>query len=155
MHPLDIILLAVIYGAAAGLQASTEQAVKDLYFKLKELISIRFGDVKISVLEEDPRSQIRQALVKEEFHKNSDVDYLEVLSCAEKLIQLIEDSNLQKMETIGLDITNATIREASIDSIESNSGTGVRINDSQIDDFQIGEVVTHKRDRKSPKVKRQ
>ena len=67
MDPITtFIVTALAAGAAAGLTATAEQAVKDAYSGIKQWIQDRYAGVELAVLEKDPKSATRRDLLAEE-----------------------------------------------------------------------------------------
>ncbi len=69
MDPISIIVTALVAGAATALKPMTEQAIKDAYAGIKGLIQRKYGRVDVGMLETDPTSKARQAVVKEDLEK--------------------------------------------------------------------------------------
>lgn len=88
MDPLTLIVTALATGAAVALKSVAEQAVKDAYAGLKQLILDQYGDkgdvtTAVASVEAKPESEARQALLKEELATaGADQD--------EKLLQLAQ-----------------------------------------------------------------
>ncbi|MCB0144110.1 MAG: hypothetical protein KDE50_29740, partial [Caldilineaceae bacterium] len=66
MEPITFIVTALAAGAAAGLTASAENAIKEAYAGIKALIQRKFGGVDLAVLESKPESATRRGVVAEE-----------------------------------------------------------------------------------------
>lgn len=69
MEPISIIIMALVAGAAAAIKPTTEQAIKDAYAGIKALILHRYGNIHVTLLEEDPTSKTHQAVLKEDLEK--------------------------------------------------------------------------------------
>jgi hypothetical protein len=59
MEPLSSIVTALAAGAAAALQSTVEQVVKDGYAALKGPIQRKYAWVYVDLLEQDPASEGR------------------------------------------------------------------------------------------------
>ena len=66
MEPVTVITTALALGAAAGLNAAATEAAKDAYSALKNIIKSKYSDIDLDLLEKDPGSKKRQAVVEEE-----------------------------------------------------------------------------------------
>ena len=66
MESLTGIVMALATGAAAALKPTAEQAIKDGYAALKELITRKYAQVHIDQLEAHPNSKNRRGVVEEE-----------------------------------------------------------------------------------------
>ena len=66
MDPLTSLVTALAAGAAAALQSTVEQAVKDAYATLKTLIQRNYIQVKVDQLEANPSSKNRRGGIAEE-----------------------------------------------------------------------------------------
>ena len=96
MDPITTAILAAIAaGAVSGVFKVGEQAVPDLYTKLKELIRKKFGPnskvVKAAVeLEANPKSTARKEVVKEEIAASKADQDKELLEAAQALIKSVK-----------------------------------------------------------------
>lgn len=140
MDPISIIVTALVLGAAAGLKPTAEQAVKDAYTGLKSLIQRKFTQVNIELVEDDPKSQSRQNVVKEDLVKvNADQD-IDVIKAAQALIETV--SKKEPDTAIAMGVNLADIKAASLrlrDIIAT--GTGVNIQRSEfVGDIDIQQV---------------
>ena len=93
MDPVSLILTALAAGAAASVQATTTDAVKDAYNGLKTLLRRKFAgkpkaEVVLAEHEDDPETYekpLRKVLVQE--HIDADTEIVEE---AQKLMSLIQ-----------------------------------------------------------------
>jgi hypothetical protein len=66
MDPLTSLVTALAAGAAAALQSTVEQVVKDSYAALKGLIQRKYTQVNVDQLEANPSSKSRRGVVEED-----------------------------------------------------------------------------------------
>ncbi len=95
MDPVSMIAIALATGAAAALKPTAEQAVKDAYAGLKELITRKFGvssEVAKAVegVETKPDSAGRQTTLKEELSTANVAQDQAILQAAQRLLDLIQ-----------------------------------------------------------------
>src|SRR4030095_5747587 len=90
MDPLASIVTALAAGAAAALQSTVEQGVKDGYAALKGLITRKYAQVNLDQLEANPSSKSRRGVVEEDLKAvGADTD-AEVLQHAQALLEAIQ-----------------------------------------------------------------
>jgi hypothetical protein len=92
MDPLNVIVTAVVTGAALGLKSTTEQALQDAYAGLKKLILDRYGDrgdvaSALESVEGKPESEGRQAVLEEELEQTAVAEDEEILGAAQALLE--------------------------------------------------------------------
>src|SRR5260370_3897391 len=90
MDPISIIVMALVSGAAAALKPTTEQAIKDAYAGIKGLIQRKFRRVDVAVLETDPASKARQAVVQQDLEKAGAGQDENLLRKAQSLLDAIQ-----------------------------------------------------------------
>ncbi len=95
MDPVSMIAIALATGAAAAFKPTAEQAVKDAYAGLKDLITRKFGvssEVAKAVegVEIKPDSAGRQTTLKEELSTANVAQDQDVLQAAQRLLDLIQ-----------------------------------------------------------------
>jgi hypothetical protein len=133
MDPLASIVTALAAGAAAGLNPTVAQAVKDGYAALKGLIQQKYTHVNVDLLEQAPTSDSRQAVVKEDLAKTNAVHDMELLHMAKALLAALQRQTPAMAGAVGVDLH--TIRAASL-TIEDvvATGTGVIIKGAEVSD---------------------
>jgi hypothetical protein len=104
MDPISIIIMALVSGAAAALKPTTEQAIKDTYAGITGLIQRKFGRVDVAVLETDPASKARQAVVQEDLEKAGAGQDEELLRRAKALLDAIQAHAPDVPRAVGLDL---------------------------------------------------
>jgi hypothetical protein len=92
MDPLSLIVTAVATGAALGLKPTAEQAVKDGYAALKQLLVDRYGDQgdvadAVESVEARPDSEGRQLVLGEELESTDAPGDKELLRRAQALLE--------------------------------------------------------------------
>jgi hypothetical protein len=148
MTILQTLLAALVVGAAAALQSTASQAISDGYRVLKGLIQHKFSAVDVELLEKDPQSQKRRALLEEELEQAKVADDPEVLQAAQKLLDALAQEKSATAQAIaqvvGLDL--AEIRAASLKLTDiiaqgDQSVTGVKVKGATIEGaFEISGV---------------
>jgi hypothetical protein len=134
MDPLMSIVTALAAGAAAALQSTVEQVVKDGYAALKSLIQRKYTQVNIDLLEQDPASEGRRVVVKEDLAKTTAGTDGELLHAAEALLEAIERHNPTTARTIGVDIEDIKAAALTIKNIRAGGlATGVRARNLDVD----------------------
>ena len=104
MDPITIIVTALALGAAAGLEPTAEQAIKDAYAGIKKLILDKYRQVNLPLLESDPASEARQTVVKEDLARaRADQDEA-VLRRAQALLDAIHKHAPEAAGAIGVDL---------------------------------------------------
>src|SRR5260370_24017348 len=104
MDPISIIVMALVSGAAAAIKPTTEQAIKDSYAGIKGLIQRKFGRVDVAVLETDPASKARQAVVQEDLEKAGAGQDEELLRQAKALLDTIQTHAPDAPRAVGVDL---------------------------------------------------
>jgi hypothetical protein len=134
MDPISIIITALVTGAAAALKPTTEQVIKDAYAGLKALICRKYERVNLSMLESDPTSQARQAVVKEDFEETSVRQDADVLQQAKALLDAIQTHAPEVPKAVGLDLED--IKGASLTAervlAEGYQATGAKVTKAEI-----------------------
>ena len=105
MDPLTSLVTALAAGAAAALQSTVEQGVKDAYAALKGLISRKYTRVNVDVLEQDPTSESRRAVIKEDLAKTAAATDVELLTQAKALLDALQR---QAPGAVGVDLQAIT-----------------------------------------------
>lgn len=149
MSILETLITALAAGAAAALQSTASQAISDGYNALKALIQRKFGDVEVDLLEKDPKSAKRRALLEEELEQAKVADDAEVMQQAKRLLDAVTQAKSEVTETIAQAI-GVTVEDLHVaksvkikDIVAQGSGsvTGVKVKNSTIDgDLEISGV---------------
>jgi hypothetical protein len=126
MDPLTSIVMALAAGAAAGLQPVVAQAVKDGYAAVKGLITRKYSRVNVDLLEQDPASEGRRVVVKEDLAKTDAGKDEELLHAAETLLEAIERQAPETARAIGVDVEDIKAAALTIKGIRAHgSAMGV------------------------------
>jgi hypothetical protein len=127
MDSLTSLVTALAAGAGAALKPTVEQAVKDGYAALKGLIHRKYGRVNIDLLEQDPASEGRRTVVKEDIEKTDAPNDEELLDTAQALLEAIERQTPQTARAIGVDVEDIKAAALAIRNIRAQgSATAVR-----------------------------
>ena len=108
MDPITIIVTALALGAAAGLQETAEQAVKDAYAGLKRIIQDRYERARraVELLEEDPEDETFQAAAGKALSKTEAGSDEELLRQAQALIESVEQHAPEAASAINLNLAD-------------------------------------------------
>jgi hypothetical protein len=102
VDPITIIGAALTLGIAAGLKSTAEQAIKDAYTSLKQLVERRYN-ISLSQLEKKPESPTQLEAVKEALVDAKANQDAELLDKANALIVLIKQQSPETAKTVGVD----------------------------------------------------
>src|SRR2546430_1517327 len=106
MEPISMLVTAIVSGAAAALEPTAGQAVKDAYAGLKTLIKRRWGGVGVESVEQDPKSISRRDVLKEDLEKTSAPRDEEVLAKAQELLQAVRLHAPQAAQAAGISLAD-------------------------------------------------
>lgn len=124
MDAVTMIATALAAGAAAGLKPMAEAAVKDAYAALRALIREKYRQVDVRIVEADPTSESRRAVVAEELKKAAaDADET-VLSRAQALLEVLQRQAPDTARELAVDLEG--IKAALSIEIENVHGGAVR-----------------------------
>jgi hypothetical protein len=127
MDPLTSLVTALAAGAAGALQSTVEQGIKDGYAALKGLIQRKYARVNIDLLEQDPASESRRGVVKEDLAKTDAANDEELLHTAQVLLEAIERQTPETARAIGVDVEDMRAAALTIRHIRAQgSATAVR-----------------------------
>ena len=145
MDPLTSLVTALAAGAAAALQSTVEQVVKDSYAALKRLIQRKYAQVDINQLEANPNSKSRRGVVEEELAAAGADKDAEVLQQAQVLLEAIQRHAPQAAAAIGVDLKDIEGASLAIRRVTA-TGTGVQVErgtfsgDIMIENVQAGSL---------------
>jgi hypothetical protein len=145
--------MALAMGAAAGLKPTAEQAVKDAYNGLKQILIDRYkmSQTSLAQLEENPQSKARQSVVQESLKHDQVVGDEELLQQAKSVMQEVQHHDPATAEVVGVELEDIHAASLTIDEILS-TGVGVRVKSADIEgDIHISKVRAGKTKSKSPK----
>jgi hypothetical protein len=154
MDPISIIVTALVNGAAAALKPATEQTITDVYAGLKGLIQRKYGHVDVAVLENDPASKARQAVVKEDLEKTGAGQDEEVLREAKALLDAIQAHASDVPKAVGLDLEDITGASLSAERIlaQGSHAIGVKAKGLHIErDIRFSDVTARSGEETLPK----
>jgi flagellar capping protein FliD len=143
MDPLTILVTALAAGAAAALQSTVEQGVKDAYAALKGLIQRKYTQVNVDQLEANSSSKNRRGVLEEDLKAaGADTD-AEVLQHAQALLEAIQRQAPQTAAAIGVDLKDIEGASLAIRRVIA-TGAGVKVEqgkfsgDITIEDVRAG-----------------
>ncbi len=134
MDPISLIVTALVTGAVAGIKPTAEQAIKDAYEGLKNLIQTRFSGVDVKPLEKNPESPAKQASIAEDLTSEKVDQDVDVLSSAQELIKLIESHAPETAVAAGITIEQLkSMGSVSIKDLLAAGAVQIRQIDAQED----------------------
>ncbi|HKY02611.1 MAG TPA: hypothetical protein VJM53_08665, partial [Burkholderiales bacterium] len=123
MDPLSLITAALVAGATAAVKSNAEQLLKDAYSGLKSLIKKKWAQADLEVIEREPASKSRQAILKESLQDSTALQDREVLEAALELLRTVEARDPAAVAAGGLRIDEVhALGAMSIDSILATPG---------------------------------
>jgi hypothetical protein len=151
MDPASVIAISIALGAAETVgKASVTEMVKDAYATVKRKINERFPKVPVALIEEEPSSHSRRAVVSESLEKLGADRDTDLLNAAQALIRAVQQSAPSEASPTGVilrEIEGANLRLSDIES----SGTGVDVRNAKL----TGDIDIHGvRSGSSPKKKK-
>lgn len=140
MDPISIVVSAVVAGASAALKDTASVAIKDAYAALRQFIVDRYHGASVELVEQDPTSQTRELVLKEDLQKaGADTDE-KLLREAQAVLVAIEQEPPEQVTAFGVDLERvkaANIRAKEIVAV----GTGFRARDVETSgDIDLGTV---------------
>jgi len=102
MEPISLLLTAIVSGAAAALEPTTKQAVKDAYEALKTLIKRKWGNIGLESVEGDPKSAARREVLKEDLEKAQAAPDEEMMRQAQVLVRAVKEHAPQAARAAGI-----------------------------------------------------
>jgi hypothetical protein len=140
MDPLTSLVTALAAGAAAALQSTVEQGVKDSYAALKGLIQRKYAQVNVDALEANPSSKNRRGVVEEELAVVKADQDAEVLQHAQALLEVIQRHAPEMAAAIGVDLKEIEGASLAIRRVTASS-TGVKVERAKLSgDITIEDV---------------
>jgi hypothetical protein len=130
MEPVTIIITALALGASTGVKSIAEQAVKEGYEGLKNLIKTKYPSITIDRLERKPESETQRKAVEEDLADAGGDKDLEVLQKAKILIGAIENLPKQEVPAIGVNLEKIKGASLTIDDVIA-TGIGVNVKDGE------------------------
>jgi hypothetical protein len=143
MDPLTSLVTALAAGAAAALQSTVEQGVKDGYAALKRLIQRKYTQVNLDQLEANPSSKNRRGVVEEDLKAARADQDAEVLQKAQELLEIIQRQAPEAAAAIGVELKDIEGASLAIRRVTA-AGAGVKVEqgkftgDVTIEDVQAG-----------------
>lgn len=152
MDPMTIIVTALVLGAAAGLEPTAAQAVKDAYAGVKRLIQDRYDRVTVEMLENDPTDEARREIIKTDLEKAGAAQDEDLLRQAQALLDLIEKQEPEIAGAVGVNLADFTARNLNIEDVAA-SGAGVNVERAELsEDMTIKKVRAGLKGDQDPKA---
>jgi hypothetical protein len=126
MEPISLLLTAIVSGAAAALEPTTKQAVKDAYDGLKALIKRKWGEVGIESVERDPKSVKRRDVLMEDLEKAGAAPDEEVMKQAQEVIRAVKEHAPQAAKAAGISLSE--LEAAGSINVRELVGSNISVN---------------------------
>ncbi|WP_433191931.1 hypothetical protein ACQP1G_24615 [Nocardia sp. CA-107356] len=119
LHPVTMVAAAIAAGAAAGTTDTAKQVVADAYRSVKELIARRFRSVDVGVVEQQPQSPARRAVLAEELsHADAGADE-ELAAAARQLLLMVYQHAPEVTDAVGVQVRRVSATELEISACTS------------------------------------
>ena len=149
MESTSATVTSLALGAAMIATQAVNEAVKDAYTALERLIKSKYPKVDIELIEREPRSKGRRAVVEEELDAAGADRNSDLLAAAGKLIDAIQQYAPDAAQRIGLDLGDIVAARVRLSDVSVSEG--VRITGSKMwGDIGIGNIVVNS-DYKAPR----
>ncbi|MEU1525969.1 hypothetical protein ABZ413_27615 [Nocardia rhamnosiphila] len=102
MDPVTMVVAALAAGAAAGLSDTSKQVVADAYQGLKRLINGKYNSVDLEIVEAQPGSNSRQAVLFEELENAGAGNDEELIEAAQHLLRIMRAEVPEAIEAVGV-----------------------------------------------------
>ncbi|MFD3427261.1 hypothetical protein [Nocardia fluminea] len=130
MDPVTaVVVSAIAAGAVAGMGDTATQVVKDAYTGLKSLLSRKYADVDVSLVEKKPDSSSKQQSLAEDLDEAGAAGDPELGQAAAAVLEAVREHAPQVV--VGLDIENLVAEALKVTDVAS-VGDGVRVRNSTI-----------------------
>jgi hypothetical protein len=140
MDPLTSLVTALAAGAAAALQSTVEQGVKDGYTALKTLIQRKYARVNLDQLEPNPSSKSRRGVMEEDLKAVGADQDAEVLQQAQALLEAIQRQAPEAVTAIGVELRDIEGAALAIRRVTA-TGAGVKVERAKLSgDITIEDV---------------
>lgn len=140
MEPVTMVVAAVAAGAAAGLTGTAERAVADAYQAVKAMISGRYRSVDVEVVERQPQSANRRAVLVEELEQAGAGDDEELLAAAGLVLVAVHRHAPEAAEAVGVRLREVCAGELTITDVTSTGAAVVAENTSVEGTFTISGI---------------
>jgi hypothetical protein len=141
MDPISVVITSLTLGIAAGLKPTAEQAVKDAYNGLKQLIQERY-QVNLANLENAPDSAAQKMAVQEVLEKRGAENDVELVTQAEKVVQEVERYAPDTPGTIGVELEDVKAGIVNFKNISVAQGaSGVVVRRGEFDELNFGDIA--------------
>jgi len=142
MDPITVIVTALALGAAAGLQDTAPQVIKDAYNGIKTLILRKYGDVGLDKLEKKPDSQAKKDSVAEDLAAAHAEQDTELVTQAKNLVQLVDQHAPETAAEINVKLDDikaiGSFRLTDLSASGSSGKIGIDVNQVEAGgDFEI------------------
>lgn len=143
MDPITtFIVSSLAAGAAAALEPTATQAVKDAYAGVKRIIQDKYQDIRLAGLEKRPDSSSQQEALAENLEDVQAGADEELLTQVQTLVEALQQGDAATAaEQIGVDVKGLKAQSARIARIRAGD-VGVRLEDVELQgDLDISDVT--------------
>jgi hypothetical protein len=155
MEPVTMVVAAVAAGAAAGLTGAAERVVADSYQALKRLLVERYQSVDVDVVERQPQSANRRAVLVEELEQAGAGADEELLAAAGQVLVAVHHHAPQIANTIGVHLRQVRAGELTITDVTSTGAAVLAENTSVDGTFTISGIRSGNRQPPHPPTAQQ
>lgn len=142
MEPFStaVIVSALATAASKAAEGVIGDAVKDAYTGLKSLITRKYGDVNIEMLERDPASKTKREVVEQDLAKTGATQDQEVIDATKRLQEELEAAGVvmtvsgQGAVGAGHDVYGAATGQGSVAAGRDISGQVITGDDNTVGD---------------------
>jgi hypothetical protein len=104
MEPVSAIVGALIAGASAALKDTTNQAIKDAYTGLKQLLKERYSFASVALIEKKPDNKSFQKAAEDELKDSNALQDNDIFQMAVEVLNAIESLAEGEVESWGVDV---------------------------------------------------
>jgi hypothetical protein len=141
MDPLSLIVSALAAGALAGVTDTVAGAVKDAYATVKRLLREKYSRVSVSGLEDNPKSEVQQAAVKESLQATDAAADAHLLQAAKDLLAAVAAHAPDAAKAVGVDLKRLDIDNIDIHDIKATGeAIGVQAHDVTAKSMKISGI---------------
>ena len=150
------IVSALSSGGMFVLEKAGAEAVNDAYGLLKAWVKKHYPSVSVDQLEEQPKSEARQAVVAEDLEREGAFKDAELVKLAQTVVALIQKQGSDVARSIGVDVgkldkANVSLGNVTV-TVTGKGVTGVRMDHVSDSTLRIGDVSVSSESESSKKA---
>ena len=148
------IVSALSSGGMFVLEKAGAEAVKDAYGLLKAWVKKHYPSVSVDQLEEQPKSEARQAVVAEDLEREGAFKDAELVKLAQTVVALIQQQGSDVARSIGVDVGKLDKANVSLGNVTvtGKGVTGVKMDHVSDSTLRIGDVSVSSESESSKKA---